>query len=83
VLAGLVGLQLILGVEAWMTQLAGGALPEMLPLTVQRVVVRTAHVLGGSLVFAMAVVVALLARRPQASVVPSAAAPGGRLEEAA
>jgi heme A synthase len=83
VLAGLVGLQLILGVEAWMTQLAGGALPEMLPLTVQRVAVRTAHVLGGSLVFAMTVVIALLARRPQTAGVAPAVTPDERLEEAA
>ena len=80
-LAGVVALQLMLGVEAWMMQLAAGTLPEMLPLTTGRVAVRTAHVLGGSLVFALAVVVALLAGRRLAPL--AQAVPDGRLEEAA
>ncbi|HXG09308.1 MAG TPA: COX15/CtaA family protein [Gemmataceae bacterium] len=82
-LAGIAALQVLLGVEAWMVQLASGTLPDLLPLTAGRVAVRTAHVLGGSLVWALTVVVALLARRPEASMVEVAAAPGGRLEEAA
>jgi hypothetical protein len=83
VLGCLLALQLMLGVEAWMTQLAARMPPEMLPLTMPRVAVRTAHVLGGSLVFALTVVVALLAFRRRESGAQSAAAPGGHLEEAA
>src|SRR5262249_20355416 len=77
-LGGVLALQIMLGVEAWMTQLASGTLPELLPLTVQRVAVRTAHVLGGSLVFALTVVIALLARQQPASVVQRADVPGER-----
>jgi cytochrome c oxidase assembly protein subunit 15 len=62
-LACLVGLQLVLGVEAWMVQLSSGTVPELLPLTNRRVVVRTAHVLGGSLLLTATVVVFALSQR--------------------
>jgi heme A synthase len=84
VLGCLLGVQVLLGVEAWMMQLgAGTPLPEQLPLTLPRVVVRTAHVLGGSLVFALAVKTALLAQRRPPSGAQSGLLPGGRWEEAA
>src|SRR5262249_30051281 len=55
-----VGVQLLLGVEAWMTQLGAGTIPEMLPITTRRVGIRTAHVLGGSLLLAATMTTVLL-----------------------
>jgi cytochrome c oxidase assembly protein subunit 15 len=80
VLACLLGLQLMLGVEAWMTQLgptlmAQYGLPEMLPITPGRVAVRTAHVLGGSLLLGAVVWVAVLARWVAGSVARPSVAP--------
>lgn len=56
-------LQLVLGVEAWMVQLSSNTLPDLLPVTARRVVVRTAHVLGGSLLLTATVAAALLTYR--------------------
>ncbi len=81
VLAVLLGLQIILGVEAWMTQFGSGTLPEMLPVTARRVAVRSAHVLGGSLLFATTLAAALLARREAVNAV-DVAATTARLEGA-
>jgi heme A synthase len=58
-----VSVQLLLGVEAWMTQLGAGTMPEMLPITTRRVGIRTAHVLGGSLLLAATVTTVLLTHR--------------------
>jgi len=80
-LACVLGLQVVLGVEAWMTQLAHFQVPEMLPITPQRVAVRTAHVLGGSLLLAATVCVAVLARRNAVNASGYGVTP--RLEEAA
>jgi heme a synthase len=66
ILLGAIGLQLLLGVEAWMVQLASGTLPDLLPITAKRVAVRTAHVLGGSLLLTATVTAALLTYRPSA-----------------
>lgn len=55
--------QLVLGVEAWMTQLGSGVIPEMLPVTMGRVVIRSAHVLGGSFLFGTTLVATLLVGR--------------------
>jgi hypothetical protein len=66
ILACAIGLQLLLGVEVWMVQLASGTLPDLLPLTAQRVSVRTAHVLGGSLLLTATVTAFLLAHRSSA-----------------
>lgn len=82
VLACLLGLQVILGVEAWMAQLSHGPVPELLPVTAPRVAVRTAHVLGGSLLLAATVGVAVLARREGVSAAPPSVT-GARIEEAA
>jgi cytochrome c oxidase assembly protein subunit 15 len=81
VLACVLGLQLALGVEAWMTQLGQYQLPDTLKITAGRVAVRTAHVLGGSLLLAATVCVGVLARRGATSAARPAAAP--RLGEAA
>jgi heme A synthase len=82
-LAGLVGLQLALGVEAWMGKFATGVLPELQQITIRQGVVRTAHFLVGSLVFATAVVTALRAHGPAVPAVRAAPPPAGRLEGAA
>jgi cytochrome c oxidase assembly protein subunit 15 len=76
VLACAIGLQLLLGVEAWMVQLASGTLPDILPLTAGRVAIRTAHVMGGSLLLAATVTAVLLTYRRSAamSAHPEAAA---------
>jgi heme A synthase len=67
ILACILGLQLLLGVEAWMVQFSSGSIPDALPLTAQRVAVRTAHVLGGSLLLAAMVTTALLTYREPAA----------------
>lgn len=81
-LAFLLAVQLLLGVEVWMTQLGTGTMPELLPVTAKRVALRSAHVLGGSLLFAATLTAALLVRRTAASVV-SRPASHARLEGAA
>jgi heme A synthase len=62
-LAGFVALQVALGVEAWMIKFPPGVLPDSQPVTIRQGIVRTAHFLVGSVVFATAVVVALHANR--------------------
>jgi cytochrome c oxidase assembly protein subunit 15 len=81
-LATVLGLQVALGVEAWMTQLSHFQLPETLPVTAQRVAVRTTHVLGGALLLSATLCVAVLARRNNLSAAQPAVT-GTRLEEAA
>jgi cytochrome c oxidase assembly protein subunit 15 len=81
ILACVVGLQVLLGVEAWMAQLSNAMLPELLPVTPRRISVRTAHVLGGAILLAATVCVAALARRDVAAA--TVAVPAPRLEEAA
>jgi cytochrome c oxidase assembly protein subunit 15 len=83
VLACLLALQLALGVEAWMVQLGPGTLPELLPVTARRVAVRTAHVMGGSLLFGATLAAALLAWRHAVPAVSFTASPARRLEGAA
>jgi cytochrome c oxidase assembly protein subunit 15 len=80
-LACVLALQLALGVEAWMTQFSHYQLPETLPITPQRVAIRTAHVLGGSILLAATVCITVLCRRTKASAAHLAATP--RLGEAA
>jgi cytochrome c oxidase assembly protein subunit 15 len=81
-LATVLGLQVALGVEAWMTQLGHFQVPEALPVTAQRVAVRTAHVLGGALLLSATLCAAVLARRNTLSAAQPAVT-GTRLEEAA
>ncbi len=63
VLGCLLVLQLLVGVDVWITQLEQKTDPLALPITAHRVAVRTIHVLGGSLVMAATVVMLVLARR--------------------
>jgi cytochrome c oxidase assembly protein subunit 15 len=79
VLAALVVVELLLGVEAWMIQFGSGTLPELVPVTVSTALVRTAHVLAGAGILAAAVVLAVQARRRAPAAEPSDA-PAGRLE---
>ncbi len=81
VLAAMLGLQVAVGVETWMTQLGHATVPEMLPVTGQRVAIRTAHVLGGALLLSATLSVAGLARRNTLSAAQPAVA--GTLVEAA
>jgi cytochrome c oxidase assembly protein subunit 15 len=67
-LAALVTLQLILGVEAWMVRLTSVEVGW-------QAVIRTAHVLTGSLIFAAVIVVALQAYRRTIAVAASGLAP--------
>lgn len=84
VLAGLVGLQLVLGLEAWLGKFATPAGARALtPLAVQSELVRSVHYLVGSLVFSSTVIVALQAHRPQACPRRPATASAGNLEGAA
>jgi heme a synthase len=82
-LAALVGVQLLLGVEAWMVKFSSGELPELVQMTAPRALVRTGHVLVGSWILAAATVAALQLARPQPVSVPVATLPVGQLEGAA
>jgi heme A synthase len=72
-LGGLLLVQVMLGVEAWLSKYAGVLLPEAEPVTVSQAVVRTAHVLVGSWVLATSVAITLLASRrvPQPAAAPA------------
>jgi heme A synthase len=74
VLAALVGVQLLLGVEAWMIQFGSGELPEMVQVTLPRALTRTTHVLTGAGILATAVVLAVQARRRAPALEPLDAA---------
>jgi heme A synthase len=64
ILALLVGCQVLLGVEAWMLKFSGGmAITDLRPIEPREEIVRTAHYLLGSGVFATAVAVAFQAHR--------------------
>jgi len=81
-LAGLVGIQLLLGVEAYIRRFAAGVPPDVQQISIAQAVVRTAHVLVGFLVLAASVVVVLRAHRQLAIGVQRAAVPAHRLEGA-
>jgi heme a synthase len=80
VLVGLLGVQVLLGVEAWMMRFGMGVLPELVRETPGQVIVRTLHFALGSLIFSTSVVLALLAHRPQRAAYPALT---GRLLEGA
>jgi heme A synthase len=80
VLAGLVGLQLMLGVEAWMIRFEGMGYLAPEHVVWRRDLVRTGHVLAGSLILATSVLAALEAYRQPLPATDPAAAPLGRLE---
>lgn len=79
IMVGLLGLQLMLGIEAWMVRFMTTAAFEPGHWLLNRDLVRSLHVLVGSCLLANAVVAALEAHRGLATV---PAAPALRLEEA-
>ena len=56
--------QVTLGVEAWLGKFATGTLPELQKVTTGQAVVRTAHMMIGSIILATSVSLMLLTRRP-------------------
>ena len=80
-LAGLVAVQLFLGVEAWLAKFPAVAeFPQLRPLTAHPELIRSVHYLAGSAVFATAVAATLQAHRRVVWSGKLAAAPVGRLE---
>jgi heme A synthase len=70
---GLITLQVLLGVEAWVGKFLTGTLPELERITAGKAFLRTAHAHVGAWVLAVAVVFALVARRnPAVGVGPAA-----------
>jgi heme A synthase len=63
-LAGLVAVQVMLGVEAWMNRFGTGLPAEMVPITPGRMLVRTAHYLVGAFLFSTSIAFAVWAWRP-------------------
>ncbi len=62
VLVGLLGVQLILGVEAWMEKFGSYTLPELVPVTEKNATIRTLHALVGSGLVATSVMIAVRLR---------------------
>ena len=83
VLAVLVMLQLVLGIETWISRYSSGVLPELQPATLSQGLLRTGHFLAGTLIFATAVVTALMAWRSPAKAVVLAGSGGGRMKATA
>jgi heme A synthase len=81
-LAGLVGVQLVLGVESWLSRFPSPMWNQAQPLPVHPELFRTLHYLVGSLVFATALVVTLQAYRRTVPAVEVRPAPVGRWEGA-
>lgn len=72
VLMGLLTVQILFGVEAWIGKFLGGTLPEFEKITVGKAIVRSIHAHVGTWIFATSVITALLVRKnPTASVGPS------------
>ena len=63
VLMGLITLQVLLGVEAWVGKFLTGTLPEFERITAGKAFLRTAHAHVGAWVLAVSVAFALIARR--------------------
>lgn len=81
ILAGLVAIQVMLGVEAWLVRFANGlALETQGQITAGQAIVRTAHVLTGYSILAVSLAVALRSRRVLAERMSSVGA--GRVEGA-
>jgi cytochrome c oxidase assembly protein subunit 15 len=64
-LAGLVLVQPVLGVEAWIRRFGSGTLPELVPSSPVLDLVRSGHHVLGTLIFAATVALAVLLWRPQ------------------
>jgi len=60
ILAWLVAVQVMLGIEAYVARFASATLPELVPITFGQVVVRSLHVLIGSWILAAAVTCSIL-----------------------
>jgi cytochrome c oxidase assembly protein subunit 15 len=82
-LAALVVVQVLLGIKAFFILFGSFVLPELQMASVPQAIIRTAHFVVGSLIFATAVVVALRARRALVVAVPLPVTAAGRLEGAA
>ena len=81
-LAGLLAIQVMLGVETWMTKFVPGVFPDAQPVTLQQAIIRTSHYVVGSCVFGWAVVTSLHAYR-HVLILKARHVPGlGRLEGA-
>jgi heme a synthase len=72
---GLITLQVLLGIEAWVGKFLTGTLPELERITAGKALLRTAHAHVGAWVLAVGVIFALVARRNPASGVGPATAP--------
>ena len=81
-LAAFVLLQVMLGIEAWLMKFGGTGLVDSRPVTIGQAIIRTAHFLLGSAIFATSVALTLLAHLHSA---PEIAVSGqvGHLEGAA
>lgn len=72
ILMGLITLQILLGVEAWVGKFLGVALPELDKVTTEKAVIRSLHAHTGTWILAVSVIIALLARKnPAAAVGPA------------
>jgi cytochrome c oxidase assembly protein subunit 15 len=74
-LAGLIVVQLMLGVEAWLARFGSGELPELQQVTMGQGAILTAHVLLGSWLLAVSVSCILLARGKASRTVSSQTQP--------
>jgi cytochrome c oxidase assembly protein subunit 15 len=82
-LAFFVGLQILLGVEAWMLKFSGGmAITDLRPIEPREEIVRTAHYLLGSAVFAASVAVLFQAHRQTVWSIRISPASASRMEVA-
>jgi heme A synthase len=82
-LAGLVTVQVMLGVEAWVRRFGSGVPPELQMSSPGADLVRSLHFVVGALLFTTTVVFTLLVYRPGTATVALPAAPPHRLEGAA
>src|SRR5581483_513312 len=81
-MVGLAALQILLGVETWMTKFVPGVYPDSQPVTLSQAIVRTTHYVVGSGVFGLAIAASLHAYR-RVLRAPARAIPHlGRLEGA-
>ena len=75
ILMGLITLQVMLGIEAWLGKFLTGTLPELEKITVTKAIVRSAHAHIGTWVLGLAVIIALVSRRKPGSDVGPPEAP--------
>jgi heme a synthase len=68
-LMGLITVQVLLGIEAWLGKFLTGTLPELETITAGKALIRTAHAHVGAWVLGVTVIFALAARRGRAEAV--------------